>query len=129
MAITYVPVAVKNARLQVAIDAISAGAGPGKLKLGTAAMAVVLSTIILDDPPFNAPSGGQMVLAGVPRTDLDAAATGTPVTAVITDSDDNVIIAGFTVGIAGSGADVIISTAVITQHNEVRCNSGLIVHA
>lgn len=128
MAVVYAT-AVKNDRLQVGIDAIDAGSGNGKLKIGTTAMAVVLATIILDKPSFDAPSAGSMTLAGVPHSDLDAAATGVPASAVITDSDDNVIISGLTVGLAGSGANVIVSQGTIDQHNEVRVTGGVINHA
>lgn len=132
MSVNY-PTTIKNARLQIVVDAIDAGAGNGMLQIGTAAFATLLSTITLDKPSFSV-SGGAMTLLGVPLTDLDAAADGTPAAAVITDDVGNVIVSGLTVGVAGSGPggsdpDIVITTATIVQHNEVRCDSGVIVHA
>lgn len=126
MAITY-STAVKTARMQEVIDAIDGGAGPGKLKIYTAGLALLLATITLADPSFVNNSNGTITLAGVPLTDADAAATGIPAAATITDSDDNVIVSGLTVG--PSGAHIIIESNHIDQHDEVRVDGGTITHA
>lgn len=114
---------IKDARLQVVIDAIADG---GKLKIGTAGMALVLATIVLDSPAFVVTSPGIMELQGVPLIDPSADASGIPAAAVITDSADVVIASGLTVGT--SGAMIIVSASPIVAGSEIRVESGLIAH-
>lgn len=127
MAVTYATT-LKNARLQKVIDAIDAGAGPGTMEIGSAGFAVVLAIITLDDPSFDAPSGGAMTVAGLPRTQPNAAATGTAAVARIKDSDGNVVVSGLTVGVGG-GFDVGIDDVAVELNQEVRMTSGTITHS
>jgi hypothetical protein len=117
---------VKNARLQEVIDAISGGAGPGVLRIGTAGMAVLLAEITLSDPAFGAPAAGVMTLAGVPLSDTAANATGTAAAATISDSTGKVIVSGLTVGVAGENINL--NSVAIQANQEVRINSGTITH-
>lgn len=66
-----------------------AGDGPGKLVVrdGT----TVVATITLDDP-CGTESGGTATFAGFPKTDLACDNAGTPDNALLTDSDDNVVL-------------------------------------
>lgn len=125
MAVNY-PTAVKTARMEAVRDAIDAGAGAGKLEIGTAAMALVLATITLDDPCATV-TGDTLTLSGLPNTDASADATGTAAAARIRDSDNNDVVTGLTVGT--SGTNIIIDNASIVAGQAVSLNSGTIQHA
>jgi len=117
---------VKDDRMQQVIDAVDAGSGNGKLKIYTAGLAVLLATIVLQKPSFTL-NAGVITVAGTPLQDDDAAATGVPAAATITDSDDVVIVSGLTVGTIGT--NIILESNHIDQHDEVRMDAGAISHA
>jgi hypothetical protein len=72
-------------------DRVDAGAGPGKLVIRDAA--VVVATIILDDPCGTiVVDSGVLTLSGFPKNDLACDNAGTPDNALLTDSDDNMVI-------------------------------------
>lgn len=121
--------AIKNQRLQVVIDEIDGGASPGTLKIGTAGMALVLATIPLGSPSFNPPVSGVIDLASTPRVDPDTAFAGDAAEAAIYDGDGNLKISGLTVGVSGSGKDIIISAVQVAQHQRLEVTSGRIRHA
>lgn len=115
---------VRNSRLAVVRDAIDAGPGGGLIKIGTAGMATVLSTVILSDPCGTIAAG--VLTFTAPRVDISADASGFGVAAQITDSTGVVVISGLTVGLSGSGADVIISLQNIAVGSIVTFVSGAI---
>lgn len=114
---------VRNNRLTQVVNAIDAGAGNGKLVIGTAGMGTILSTITLNKP-CGVVAGGVLTFSGVPINDPSAAATGTAAAAIITDSTATTVISGLTVGLAGT--DIIISLATITAGSIVTFTSGTI---
>jgi len=123
MAITYTT-AVKNARLDVVTTAIGS---TGVLEIGTTGMAVVLATIELGNPAASGASGGVLTLAGFPRSDTDADATGTAAAARIrTASGGTDVITGLTVGLSGS--DINLDSVSITAGQTVTINSASITH-
>ena len=122
MAVIY-NTAVKNSRLQAAIDAIGAS---GRLKIGTAGMAAVLADIPLAVAAFSAPAAGAMSLAGVPIADTSADATGTAAEATLTTSAGVVVVSGLTVGT--TGANINLNSVSIQINQEVRITSGTITH-
>ena len=125
MAVVYAT-ALKTARLNEVIAAIDAGTGPGKLKIGTTGMASVLATIPMADPCGSA-SGDVLTFDCDPAiSDTSADATGTAAAAVITDSDDNVIVSGLTVGT--SGADIVLDSVSITAGQTVTIVTATITH-
>ncbi len=126
MAVTYTT-AVKNARLDAVTTKIDAGAGAGKLEIGTTGMATVLATITLNDPSAASASGGVLTLSGFPKSDTSADATGTAAAARIRDSDNTDIITGLTVGT--SGTDIVLDSTSITAGQTVTINSATITHA
>lgn len=128
MAVIY-NTAVKVARMQEVIDAIDAAATPGKLKIYTAGLALLLASITLDDPSFTNNGDGSITLAGTPLADLDAVGTGIPAAATLTDGDDVVVVSGLTVGVSGSGANIILESNHIDEHDEVRVDAGSLTHA
>ena len=96
--------------MQAVIAAIDAGAGPGTLEICTAAFAAVLAVIPLSDPSFTE-AGGVITMAGVPKSDAAADATGTAAVARIKDSNAVVVVNNLTVGV-GSGDIQLNSTAI-----------------
>lgn len=122
MAVIY-STAAKNARLNAVAATIDAGSGAGYLQIGTTAMGTVLATIVLADPCAASASGGVLTFSGFPRSDTSADATGTAAAARIRDSNGNDVITGLTVGVAGSGADIILDTTSIDAGETVTLNS------
>ena len=125
MAIIY-PTATKNRRMNAVRDDIDGGAGPGVLELGTAAMATILATFVLDDPCAANAVGGTITLAGLPKSVL-ASAAGFALEARIRDSNAVDVITGLTVGVSGS--DIIVDTTTITAGGEVNLQSASLRHA
>lgn len=137
MAVTYQST-VKNNRLNVVNDAINsktyvAGSGAGSqgtLVIGTSALSGatgVLAAITLQNPAATV-SGGVLTIAGVPIS-ATATATGTAALAELRNNAGTAIVSGLTVGVAGSGADIIISSTAISSGQTVQLNSGTITHA
>ena len=126
MAVTYTT-AVKNARLDAVTAQIDAGAGAGKLEIGTTGMASVLATITLGDPSAAAASGGVLTFSGFPRSDTSADATGTAAAARIRDSNNTDLVTGLTVGTSGS--DINLDSTSITAGQTVTITSATITHA
>ena len=124
MAVIY-STAAKNARLTGVVNTIDAGSGAGVLQIGTAGMASVLAEITLADPSGTV-SGGVLTFSGFPRSDSSANATGVAAAARIRDSDGNDVITGLTVGVTGSGADIILDTTNIDAGEIVTLNSATI---
>ena len=126
MAVTYTT-AVKNARLDAVTAQIDAGAGAGKLEIGTTGMGTVLATITLADPSAAAASSGVLTFSGFPRSDTSADATGTAAAARIRDSNNTDIVTGLTVGTSGS--DINLDSTSITAGQTVTITSATITHA
>lgn len=118
--------AAKGARLAAVIAQIDAGAGPGKLKIRSSGN-VVLATLNLADP-CGSVSGDVLNFDFDPDiSDISADASGIPANAIITDSDDNTVISGLTVGL--SAADVVLDSLSITAGQTVTVTLGSITHA
>lgn len=124
MAITY-SIPVRNNRLQQVINAIDAGAGNGRIQIGTAGFGLVLSTVTLLKPSATI-SSGVLTFSGTPLVDAAAANTGFATLGRITDSAGTVVASGLTVGLAGSGSDITISLQNITVGSIVTFQSGSI---
>lgn len=124
MAVIY-STAAKNARLTGVANTIDAGTGPGVLQIGTASMATVLAEITLADPCATV-SAGVLTFSGFPRSDTSANATGVAAAARIRDSNGNDVITGLTVGLNGSGADIVLETTNIDAGEIVTLNSATI---
>lgn len=125
MAVNYAA-ALKSTRMAAVITAIDAGAGPGTLEICSAAFAAVLAIVPLADPSFTE-AGGVITMAGVPRSDVAADATGTAAVARIKDSNGVVVVNNLTVGV-GTG-DVQLNSTSINAGQTVTITSGTITHA
>lgn len=117
--------AAKNARLEGVVSVIDGGSGPGILQIGTASMATVLATIVLADP-CGTVSGGVLTFSGFPRSDTAADADGTAAAARIRDSNGNDVITGLTVGLPGSGCDIIFESVSFNVGEIITMNSATI---
>jgi hypothetical protein len=125
--ITY-SIAVKNARLQLVVNAIDAGAGVGVLVLGTAALSGatgLLVAIPLAKPSFVV-AAAAMTMLGVPLAALSTGA-GVAALAELRDSAGNVIVSGLTVGVAGT--DIILAAPSISIGQLLQDISSTITHA
>lgn len=125
MAVIY-STAAKNARLNAVAATIDAGSGPGVLQIGTTGMGTVLASITLADPCAASASGGVLTFSGFPRSDTSADANGTAAAARIRDSDGNDVITGLTVGLVGSGADIIFESTSFNVGEIITLNSATI---
>ena len=92
MAVTHGS-ATRDAIANLVDDQCNAGSGAAKLKIRNAGN-TVLATITLADPAHGASSGGTISLAGLPKSDTSADATGTAANFIVTDSEDNTVYAG-----------------------------------
>lgn len=128
MAVTY-STAVKTARMTAVRDQIDAGGAAGKLEICTTAYGSVLATIPLgySGASTGTISGSVLTLAGFPRSDSSADATGTAAVARIRTSANVDVITGLTVGLTGS--DVNLDSLSITAAQVVTINSATFTHA
>lgn len=128
MAVTY-STAVKTARMTAVRDQIDAGGAAGKLEICTAGYASVLATITLGYSGASTGTvlGAVLTLAGFPRSDTAADATGTAAIARIRTSANVDVITGLTVGLSGS--DINLDSVSITAGQQVTINSAAITHA
>lgn len=119
--------ATKNLALNAAYDQCNSG----KIKFysGTApatADTALSGNTLLAQATFGATAFGAAAsgakTANAITSDTDAAATGTASFARFTKSDGTVVAQG-TVGVSGSGADVIIDSVSIVQHTSVGVSS------
>lgn len=132
MPVTY-SAAAKTARMTAVRDQIDAGGAAGRLEILNSG-GTVLATIALgySGASTGAVSGSGPVvltLAGFPRSDTSADATGTASAARIRTSAGADVITGLTVGLSGSGADVILDSTSITAGQTVTINSATFTHA
>ncbi len=97
-----------NNRLLGVVTTIDAGSSNGVMVL--LAGGVVISTIPLQKPSATV-NGGVLTFSGS-LVDPSAAGSGVVTTAQVKDSGGNVVISGFTVGIPGATADIIISNSL-----------------
>jgi len=121
MALTY-STAVKTARMNAVVTALGSSA---KLQIGTAGMATILATIVLDATAGTV-SNGVLTLSGMPKN-VAASAAGVAAAARLRTSGDVDIITGLTVGT--SGTDIIIDNTNIASGQTVNVTSVVITHA
>lgn len=125
MAVVYAA-ALRTTRMGAVVTAIDAGSGAGKLKIGTSAMGTVLATLTLADP-CGTVSGDVLTFDFDPDiSDTSADNSGTAAAATITDSDDNVIVSGLTVGT--SGTNIVLDSTSITAGQTVTITAGTLTH-
>jgi len=116
--------ALKTARMNEVLAAIDAGAGAGKLEIGTSGMALVLATITLADPAGSV-TGDALTLT-MPQSDLSADAGGIAAEARIRDSNNNNVVTELTVGTAGT--DIVLDNDNIAAAQQVTINSAIMTH-
>lgn len=123
MAVIY-NAATRTARMSPVLSAIDAGTGAGKIKILTAADAV-LATIPLAAAPSGTVSGDALTFGSMPRS-ATASATGTAAKAIITTGSDVTIVSGLTVGT--SGTNVILDSVSINSGQTVSITAASLTH-
>lgn len=119
--------ATKIARMQATITRCGATA---VLEIGTAGFGTVLLSVPLNNPVAPTPTGaGVVTMAGFPRT-VAAAAGGVPAVARVRNATGGTtIIDGWTVGLAGSAAEVIVDTMNVVAGQAVDVQIVTVTHA
>ncbi len=115
MAVVY-STAAKTLRMTAVRDAIDAGGAAGKLELGTTAMALVTATIVLGYPGVatGTVAADVLTLAGFPRADASADATGKATVARIRTSANADVITTLTVGLNSTAAPAWVASTAVT---------------
>jgi hypothetical protein len=113
------PTPVRNTLADAIATLVDGGSGAGKLKIYSASFATLLATFTLPDPAFAAASSGKIVGDSISST--TGSATGTAAVFRVTDSADVECFAG-TTGVAGSGADAILTSTAITSGAPTSCS-------
>lgn len=121
MAVTY-NTTLKNSRMTDVVTALGSGA---KIKIYTAALATLLSTLNLPNPAGSV-SGGVLTFSGTPLTDSSAAASGTAAAAIVVDGAGTTIISGLTV--SSTTGDIVLSSTNIVAGQPVTITSASITH-
>lgn len=107
--------ATKNSLGDNFASLVDLGSAGGKVKIRTGSTpgsGTLLVTFTFSTTAFGASSGGVITAASMPKT-ATAAATGTAGNYEITDSDDNVVANGASVGT--SGTEVVLTSTSITS--------------
>lgn len=120
-----------TARMLATRDRIDSGGAAGVLEICSAGYANVLSAVALGYPG-NATaivSARTLTLAGLPRSDVAIDATGQAALARIRNSAGAIVLRGLTVGVAGSGADVILNRTDLVAGRPLTINSAAFTHA
>lgn len=123
---------LRNARLQVIVDAIDAGSGPGMIRFygdtrPATGVAITTETLIAENvlsDPMGTVANAVLTFAEV-NADVDADAAETITWARIVDSDDNFVIDA-DCGLSGSGADFIFNVTTIELSGVVKVISASI---
>lgn len=113
----------RNAMLDSLDDQVNAGTtdASGDFVVLDAPGTTVLVSFTLDNPAFNAASGGTMALAGVPKS-TPAAATGTAAKFEIRDRNNAVVQSG-TITATGGGGDVTADNTSIASGQTINLSS------
>lgn len=85
-----------------------------------------LATFTLSNPAFQSVTNGSMVLDVTPALTVAASASGTATYFRITLNNGTTSVLQGTVGISGSGADLIVNTTTITNGVNVTITSGTV---
>jgi hypothetical protein len=127
MSVTY-STTVKTARMTAVRDQIDAGGSNGRLEICSAGYASILATVTLgySGSSTGTISGSVLTLAGFPRSDVSADATGTAAVARVRTSASADVITGLTVGT--SGTDVVLDSVGITSGQVITINSATFTH-
>lgn len=107
--------AARNAAADAIAALVDAGAGAGKLKLGTASMSTLLAELTMSATAFAAAVAGVLTANSITQ-DSSADASGTAVEFILEDSNGNLVISG---SVGTSGTDVVMVSNIITATEPV----------
>ena len=122
MPVTY-SAGVKTARMTATRDEFAGGT----LEVGTTAFAATLFSF--DLTVAGGTIAGDTWTIEVDPESIEALATGTAAVGRIRSSDTSQSITGLTVGLSGSGANIILSNLSIEEDQDINFVSGTIQHA
>lgn len=118
-----------NAVTPAAGNSVDGQGSAGELVIGTSALTPNSNTGVLATLSLNYPSMSYATrTATIAGTPISAAASagGTAALAEFRDHNGNTIVNGLTVGLTGSGADVIINTTSVSNGQTLTCSAGTI---
>ena len=121
--ITY-SLAVAQARLEAVRSALNAGGG-GSLRLNTAGAAPLVQVNL--ETSIGAPAARVLTVIATPKQGT-ATGAGAAANADLLDGSSTVVASGLTVGLTGSGSDIILNDVNIANGSLVTINSGTITH-
>jgi len=124
MSVSYIG-SLKSTRMQNVIAALDANASPAIIEIATAGMVLNLVSVTLSKPSFTE-SGGSITMSGAPKSGT-ANGSGIAAAARIKDGGGNIIVAGLTVGTAGS--DINLNNVNITAGQVVTISNFAITHS
>lgn len=112
-----------NSRLTDVVTAIDGGVTNASCNLYDAGNALIASLSLAR--PCGAAAGGVLTFSGMPWIDPSAAATGSPISARIVNSNGNQV-TGLTVGTGSTSYDIVLSAATISSGQSVAITSAAI---
>lgn len=121
MPVIYAP-AVRTARMQQVLAAIDAGGAAGKLRIYNILDSLLYQTSLSD--PAGTVSGD--VLTFSPIALANAISAGVAAKATITDSNDNLVVSGLSVGTAG--CNINLGSVNLSQNAPVEITSASLTH-
>lgn len=113
---------LKNTRMT---DVVTALGSASKLKIYTAALGLLLSTINLANPAGTVTSG-VLTFSSTPLTDASAANSGTAAAAQVLDGSGTVVVSGLTV--SSTAGDIVLSSTNIVAGQPVTLTAASITH-
>src|SRR3990172_12247954 len=110
MAVTY-RASLRTARMQLVLDDIDSGAGPGTVEIGTAGFATVIAIFTLSDPSMSL-AGDVLTALSMPKVTVGINGGGVAAEARIKEVGGTVILSGLTVGTVGTNLIISPSTTI-----------------
>jgi len=126
MAVTY-RASLRTARMQLVLDDIDSGAGPGTVEIGTAGFATVIAIFTLSDPSMSL-AGDVLTALSMPKVTVGINGGGVAAEGRIKNSTGTIILSGLTVGTVGTNL-IISPSTTIADAQTVNLTALTITHA
>ena len=126
MTVTY-RASLRTARMQLVLDDIDSGAGPGTVEIGTAGFATVIAIFTLSDPSMSL-AGDVLTALSMPKVTVGINGGGVAAEARIKNSTGTIILSGLTVGTVGTNL-IISPSTTIADAQTVNLTALTITHA
>jgi len=126
VAVTY-RASLRTARMQLVLDDIDSGAGPGTVEIGTAGFATVIAIFTLSDPSMSL-AGDVLTALSMPKVTVGINGGGVAAEGRIKNSTGTIILSGLTVGTVGTNL-IISPSTTIADAQTVNLTALTITHA